>query len=78
MGHSDGGVQRRYRHQLEHQLSEDAARLEAWIAGAIEGKIVALPQADALHKGQNDGVGSRRRGQMSVAIAPRPIDDGIV
>jgi integrase len=46
MGHADGGVARRYRHQLEHQLREDAERIEAWIAGAIEGKVVALPRAD--------------------------------
>jgi integrase len=46
MGHSDGSVQRRYRHQLEHQLQEDAERLEAWIPVAVEGKVVALPQAE--------------------------------
>jgi integrase len=46
MGHADGGVARRYRHQLEHQLREDAERLEAWIAGAIAGKVVAIPTAD--------------------------------
>lgn len=45
MGHSDGSVQRRYRHQLEHQLQEDAERVEAWLQGAIEGKDVGLPQA---------------------------------
>jgi len=46
MGHSDGSVQRRYRHQLAGQLAEDAARIEAWLQGAVEGKVVALPQAD--------------------------------
>lgn len=46
MGHSDGSVQRRYRHQLEHELREDAERLEAWVHGAIEGKVVPLPRAD--------------------------------
>lgn len=46
MGRADGAVARRYRHQLEHQLQEDAERLEAWIWGAIAGKVVALPRAD--------------------------------
>lgn len=42
MGHSNPSVQARYRHQLEGQLTEDAARLEAWLAGAAAGKVVAL------------------------------------
>ncbi len=46
MGHSDGSVQRRYRHQLAHQLREDAERLEAWVQGAIEGRVVALPRVE--------------------------------
>jgi integrase len=42
MGHANPSVQARYRHQLEGQLAEDAARLEAWLAGAVAGKVVAL------------------------------------
>lgn len=42
MGHANPSVQTRYRHQLEGQLTEDAARLEAWLAGSVEGKVVTL------------------------------------
>jgi integrase len=42
MGHANPSVQARYRHQLDGQLAEDAARLEAWLAGAAAGKVVAL------------------------------------
>jgi integrase len=42
MGHSNPSVQARYRHQLEGQLADDAARLDAWLAGAAAGKVVAL------------------------------------
>jgi hypothetical protein len=42
---SDGSVQRRYCHHLETQLHEDAERIDAWLHGAIEGKVVAFPRA---------------------------------
>jgi integrase len=42
MGHANPSVQARYRHQLEGQLAEDASRLEAYLAGATAGKVVAL------------------------------------
>jgi hypothetical protein len=35
-------VQARYRHQLEGQLAEDAARLEDYLRGAVSWKVVAL------------------------------------
>jgi integrase len=47
MGHANASVQARYRHQLAGQLAEDGARLNEYLTGAIEGKIVALPQAVA-------------------------------
>ena len=47
MGHSNPSVQARYRHQLEGQLAEDAARLESYLSGSASGKVVAL-QADAI------------------------------
>lgn len=42
MGHSNPSVQARYRHQLEGQLAEDAERLDAYLAGAVAGKVVPL------------------------------------
>jgi integrase len=42
MGHANPSVQTRYRHQLDGQLAEDAARLEEWLAGSRAGKVVAL------------------------------------
>ena len=35
MGHASNSVGDRYRHQLRGQLAEDAARLEAYLAGEI-------------------------------------------
>jgi integrase len=43
MGHSNPSVANRYRHQLEGQLAEDAARLDEYLSGALAGKVVALP-----------------------------------
>jgi integrase len=43
MGHSNPSVANRYRHQLEGQLAEDAARLDAYLVGATVGKVVQLP-----------------------------------
>jgi integrase len=45
MGHSNPSVQARYRHQLEGQLAEDAKRLDDYVAGAVEGKVVAIADA---------------------------------
>jgi integrase len=45
MGHSRGGVASRYRHLLPGQLAEDAARIDAYLAGATAGKVVALDVA---------------------------------
>jgi integrase len=42
MGHSDPSVQARYRHQLEGQLAEDAARLDEYLTGAAAGKVVPI------------------------------------
>ncbi len=42
MGHANASVSARYRHQLEGQLAEDAARLEEWLAGSRAGKVVVL------------------------------------
>jgi integrase len=42
IGHANPSVQARYRHQLDGQLAEDAARLEAYLSGATAGKIVPL------------------------------------
>jgi integrase len=47
MGHSNGSVSHRYRHQLQGQLAEDAARLGEYLAGSASGKIATLPQAAA-------------------------------
>jgi integrase len=43
MGHSNPSVANRYRHQLEGQLAEDAARLDVYLVGASDGKVVQLP-----------------------------------
>ena len=43
MGHANPSVANCCRHQLEGQLPEDAARLDAYVAGAITGKVVQLP-----------------------------------
>lgn len=43
MGHANPSVANRYRHQLEGQLAEDAARLDEYLSGAVAGKVVALP-----------------------------------
>jgi len=43
MGHANPSVANRYRHQLEGQLAEDAARLDAYLSGAAAGKVVQLP-----------------------------------
>jgi hypothetical protein len=45
MGHSNASVQARYRHALEGQLAEDAARLNEYLVGAAAGKIVVLAAA---------------------------------
>jgi integrase len=45
MGHSDGSVAGRYRHQLEGQLAEDAKLVDAYLAGARAGKVVPLAAA---------------------------------
>jgi integrase len=42
MGHSDGSVAGRYRHQLPGQLAEDAKLVDAYLAGAVAGKVVAI------------------------------------
>ncbi len=47
MGHAAAGVAGRYRHLLPGQLAEDARRLDAYLAGAIAGKVVAIPAAAA-------------------------------
>ena len=43
MGHSNPSVANRYRHQLEGQLAEDAARLDEYLSGATAGRVVKLP-----------------------------------
>jgi hypothetical protein len=43
MGHSNPSVANRYRHQLDGQLAEDAARIDEYLTGAVTGKVVALP-----------------------------------
>ena len=40
MGHSIRAVSGRYRHQLQGRLGEDAATIEAYLAGAATGKVV--------------------------------------
>jgi len=41
MGHSSGTVASRYRHLLAGQLAEDGAKVDAYLAGATAGKVVA-------------------------------------
>jgi integrase len=41
-GHAVGGVRGRYTHLLEAQLAEDAKRLDEYLSGVAEGKVVAL------------------------------------
>jgi integrase len=43
MGHANPSVQARYRHQLEGQLDDDAASLDAYLSGSSAGKVVAIP-----------------------------------
>ena len=43
MGHANPSVANRYRHQLEGQLAEDAARLDDYLSGAVGGKVIQLP-----------------------------------
>jgi integrase len=45
MGHAASGVAGRYRHMLPGQLSEDAAKLQAYLAGNEAGKVVAIALA---------------------------------
>jgi integrase len=45
MGHSSGGVASRYRHLLPAQMVEDARRVDAYLAGAVSGKVVPLAAA---------------------------------
>jgi integrase len=42
MGHAAHGVAGRYRHLLPGQLAEDASQLDAYLAGAVAGKITEL------------------------------------
>jgi hypothetical protein len=41
MGHSDHSTPGRYRHQLEQQYAEDAARLDQYLTGAQTGAQAA-------------------------------------
>ncbi|HEY8776580.1 MAG TPA: tyrosine-type recombinase/integrase [Gaiellaceae bacterium] len=41
-GHAVGGVRGRYTHLLEAQLAEDAKRLDEYLSGVAEGKVIAL------------------------------------
>ncbi len=45
MGHSNGAVSARYRHLLPGQLEEDRKLLDAYLAGAIVGKVVPITAA---------------------------------
>jgi integrase len=45
MGHSAPGVAGRYRHLLPGQISEDAKRVDEYLAGASIGKVVSLTAA---------------------------------
>jgi integrase len=47
MGHASAGVAGRYRQLLPGQLAEDARRLDAFLAGAVEGKVVSFPSAES-------------------------------
>lgn len=42
MGHSSGKVSGRYRHLLPTRIADDRAKLDAYLTGAIEGKVVAI------------------------------------
>jgi integrase len=42
MGHSSGSVASRYRHLLPAQMQEDRRMLDAYLAGAVTGKVVPL------------------------------------
>lgn len=42
LGHADGSVSARYRHQLDGQLDEDARTLDAYLTGTAAGKVVPL------------------------------------
>ncbi len=44
MGHSSKGVTDDYRHQLPGQATEDAKRLDAFLAGVAAGKVVAIQE----------------------------------
>jgi integrase len=45
MGHSNGSVAGRYRHQLAGQLMEDAKTLDAYLSGSVARKVVPLAVA---------------------------------
>lgn len=45
MGHSNKAVARTYRHQLPGQMTEDARIVDAYLSGAVAGKVVSLPRA---------------------------------
>ena len=45
MGHSSGGVASRYRHLLAAQIVEDARRVDTYLAGATDGKVVSIVSA---------------------------------
>ena len=45
MGHSNSSVARTYRHQLEGQMAEDAKAVDAYLSGAVAGKVVPLAAA---------------------------------
>lgn len=42
LGHADGSMRARYTHAFKGQLADDAAALDEYLEGAIEGKIVKL------------------------------------
>ena len=76
MGHSNPSVANRDRHQLEGQLVEDGAQLDAYLRGAITGKVVALPigaQMEA-HAAPRRRRGDRRDRELK--IRPGGHDDG--
>jgi integrase len=52
MGHSNSSVANRYRHQLEGQLVEDAARLDEYLTGATAGRVV--PLLTGAHSGAHE------------------------
>jgi integrase len=47
MGHSNGSVAGRYRHQLAGQLVEDAKTLDAYLSGSVAGKVVTIAERAA-------------------------------